>query len=189
MMSIPLSGPSYTSGNNKSRVTDLTKPETWPSLNPLWRKTALHCVTTSSVNPWRWVNLQSLTWGMTKPPPTLRLIVISLTYLLEHYHAMTKQDRSYSQDYDRSWGDWQNTPMSVWYDKYSHMVPAIGVYIWERIGQETQFNQATWSGWRSVFHGKRTDTICVPQKLLHVECHIRIVWKYIDVDTFLSYVC
>ena len=69
---------------------------TWPSPNPHWSETALHCVTTSSVNPWRWVNLQSLTWGMTKPPPTLRLIVISLTYLLEHYHAMTKQDRSYS---------------------------------------------------------------------------------------------
>ena len=27
-LGIPLSGPSYTSGNNKSRVTDLTKPET-----------------------------------------------------------------------------------------------------------------------------------------------------------------
>jgi len=126
---IPLSGPSYTSGDNKSRVIDLTKPETWPSLNPLWRETALHSATTSSVNPWRWVNLQSLTWGMTKPPPTLRLIVITLTYLIEHYHAMTKQDRSYSQDYDRSWWDWQNTPMSIWYDKYSCMVLAIGVYI------------------------------------------------------------
>ncbi|KAL3823297.1 hypothetical protein ACHAXA_003445 [Cyclostephanos tholiformis] len=28
MMGIPLSGPSYTSGDNKSHVTDLTKPET-----------------------------------------------------------------------------------------------------------------------------------------------------------------
>ncbi|KAL3822314.1 hypothetical protein ACHAXA_002629 [Cyclostephanos tholiformis] len=27
-LGIPLSGPSYTSGDNKSRVTDLTKPET-----------------------------------------------------------------------------------------------------------------------------------------------------------------
>ncbi len=85
---------------------------------------------------------------------------------------------------DQSWGDWQNTPMSVQYNEYSCMVPAIGVYIWERIGQETRFNMASRTGWPSVFHGKRTDTICIPQKLSYVECHILIVWNYTKPSIF-----